>query len=576
MGMISDAQIEKVRESSDIVEVIGSFVKLMKRGHNYVALCPFHSEDTPSFNVSPDKQFYHCFGCGQGGNVITFVMNHEKMGFVEAIRYLADRAGIVIKEKSPADSAAPDVKDRICYANKIALEYFVKSLSGTSGIKAVNYLKSRKITSAVCKEFSIGYTPDKPDGLIRFASEKGISPEVLTAAGLSSKFDNGYCDFFRGRLMFPISNLSGRVVAFAGRALREQEPSKYINTPDTPIYHKGSQLFGLNLTKDHIKRQKRALVVEGYTDFISLYSSGIKYVVCSSGTAFTSSQASLLSRFTDNVVTLFDGDAAGLNAAERSVGELLSKGVEVLICLLPEGEDPDSFVKSKGAEELENFVANAVSYPQFKKMTIGKSLRQLSVMEREKLVQEIGGVINRIGDPLRKKLFTDQVEAIFDFPISSFLNTNPKEKRKLEELEGGVSNRVMLEREFLSLLAQSGSRIAEVSQAIAVECFTDPGCRIVYEKMIEEYSRLGSLELGKWIKMNVDPRITETLAGMDKVRWAMMPAAEIFEDYVKRFRNDQNKTLLRDIKDEIVAAEKQGDALKASDLQKRYLRKTHN
>ncbi len=571
MGAISQEQIEKIKASNDIVEVIGSYLKLTKRGRNYLALCPFHSEDTPSFTVSREKQFYHCFGCGAGGNVISFIMNHEKMGFVEAIKYLAERAGITIEETASAGGVSSELKDQIYRANKIALEYFRKCLKQPKGKAAVEYLNKRQISSSVGEEFNIGYAPDVRQGLIRYAKEKGLDAKVLKSAGLAAEPSSGYIDFFRNRLIFPFLNLSRRVVAFGGRTLSEDEPAKYINTPETPIYHKGGVLFGLNLTKEHIRQAKRAIIVEGYMDLISLYSTGIRNVVCSSGTAFTANQASLLSRFADEAVTLFDSDQAGIKAAERSVGQLLSKGVDVSICLLPEGEDPDSFVKKNGADELSAHIEKAETYTGFKRRMLKRAFKQLSMGEQERLIEELSEVIGQISDPLRRKLFTDQVERAFDFPVSSYLrNFSKPESSKPAYAE--IRNRATLEKEFLMLLSENGNYIPRVSKLIESECFSDPGCRLVYDRILTEYQEKSGLDITKWIDVDVDPRIVETLAGMESVKNIMKPSPEILEDYIKRFQKDANRSVLRMIKEEIIAAEESGDTSRASELQRRYAR----
>ncbi|MCP4631531.1 MAG: DNA primase [candidate division Zixibacteria bacterium] len=570
--MIPPGQIEQIKESNDIVDVVGSFIRLSKRGRNYLALCPFHSEKTPSFTVSPDKQIYYCFGCGAGGNVINFVMNYEKMGFIEALKLLAEKSGITISESSAASSGSPEIRDRIYSANKIAQEYFIKALQHPDFKNALEYLRDRKIPSAAVKEFGIGYSPDITNGLIRYAGKKGIKPEILISAGLAVEYRSGYRDFFRGRLIFPIRNLSDRVVAFAGRTLKDGDTAKYINTPETPAYQKGSQLFGLNLTKDFIRKTKEVVIVEGYTDLISLYVSGIKNVVCSSGTAFTSGQASLISRFADKVITLFDSDAAGLKAAGRSVGELLSKSVDVTICVLPGEEDPDSFIKSKGVQQLKTELNNAMSYPEFKKKIVGKSFSELSVGNQEELVMEISEVIYRIDDPLKRRLFSEQVDRIFDFPISVYISKRGATKEEPGNNEILDRNRTTLEREFLSLLSENQSSIPDVSEKINPECFTDPGCQLVYVRMIDEYSKFNSVEIRKWVGMNMPANIIETLANMEKSSTLPLSNPGTFEDYVNMFQKDFYRNKLRTIKLEIVEAEKAGDKERAKDLQKRYLR----
>ncbi|MBD3168141.1 MAG: DNA primase [candidate division Zixibacteria bacterium] len=570
--MIPSEQIERVKQSADIVDIIGSFVKLTRRGRNFVALCPFHSEKTPSFSVSPDKQIYYCFGCGTGGNVFKFIMEHEKMSFVEAVKYLAERTGITIEETQSSSKQSAESTDRLYNANNIAFEYFRLCLDKIEGNTAQKYIKQRKISSSAVEEFGIGYAPDKTSGLIKFANKKGVKTDDLLAAGLVSKTTSGYRDFFRERLIFPIMNLSGRVVAFGGRTLSDGEKAKYINTPETPVFKKGSQLFGLNLSREEIRKKREAIVVEGYTDLISLYSSGIKNVVCSSGTAFTPSQAALLSRFAEKVIILFDSDAAGLKAAGRSVGELLSKGLDSFICVLPRGEDPDSYIKAQGAKSLMELLDEALPYPEFKRMVVGKPFSVLSVNEQDELIMELTEVIYTIDDPLKRRLLTDRMEKVFDFPISAFARKKPSRPGDDTPAKTKTRSKVTLEREFLSLLADNPSRIPEITRSVEPECFSDDGCRMVFVRMIDEYSRYNSVDIDKWVDNDTPRQLLETLASMDESRSLAPTAEEVLDDYVKHFKLLINKNTLRALKEQIIEAESKGDYLKANELQKRYLR----
>jgi len=331
-------------------------------------------------------------------------------------------------------------------------------------------------------------------------------------------------------------------------------------------------LFGLNLSKSHIRERNQAIVVEGYTDLISLYSSGIKNVICSSGTALTSSQASLISRFANTVVTLFDSDAAGLKAAGRSVGEFLSKGLDILICVLPDEEDPDSFIKSNGANRLQELIDKALPYPEFKKMSVGKNFRDLSASEQEELVIELNKVVFQISDPLKRRLLTDRLERAFDFPISSFHKKEPGRKDAPEKQDMITRDKATLEREFLALLSENRTRLPEISKIISPECFAEPGCRMVYVRMIDEYSRNKSMEFRKWVGMDVPAQVVETLVGMENSVNRLVATPEVLDDYINRFRAEYSKSVLRDLKNDIVAAENAGDTMKADELQKRYLR----
>jgi len=345
--------IDQVRGASDIVDIISEYVPLKKKGANYFGLCPFHAEKTPSFSVNQAKQIYHCFGCGEGGNVFTFLMNHDKLGFTEALKLLARKSGIKLP-KPQQDKKTADLNDQLYYANSVANAYFKQTLNQKNlSEKAKTFLKQRGVDSTAEEKFSLGYAPDKWDGFLSFAQSKGLDPKILVTAGLIvPKSDGkGYVDRFRDRLMFPIFNISGKIVGFGGRTLNPKEEAKYMNSPETPIYQKGKILYGLSFSKDSIREEGKAIIVEGYMDFISLFQAGIKNLVATSGTAFTTDQARLLSRHAQEVFLLFDSDSAGQQAAVRSLDILFDQGFEVKIVSFPQGEDPDSYVKKSGSEK---------------------------------------------------------------------------------------------------------------------------------------------------------------------------------------------------------------------------------
>jgi len=349
--------VARVREASDIVEVISRFLPLKKQGKRYVALCPFHSEKAPSFSVSPDKQLYYCFGCQAGGNVISFLMAHEKMEFTEAVKYLADSAGIKIPEKRETQKET-ERKAELWQANNLALDYFSRCLRNERvGKPARSYLAKRGITDETIKAFGIGYAADRWDGLIKFAKSKGFDLKILEEAHLLQRSEKSgdLFDFFRGRLIFPIHAISGKILGFGGRASKEEQQPKYLNSPESPIYQKRTVLYGLYHAKDNIEKKRAAILVEGYTDLVSLYQGGFENVAAVSGTAFTLEQARLLSRFADEVFVLFDSDQAGSSAALRSVEHLFAAGLEVKLIALPAGEDPDSLIRGRGPKAQRSY-----------------------------------------------------------------------------------------------------------------------------------------------------------------------------------------------------------------------------
>lgn len=420
-GRIPPEIIDRIRESTDIVELISGYVKLDKKGVNYFGLCPFHTEKTPSFSVHPGKGIFHCFGCGLGGNAFTFLQLHDKLSFAEAARELARRAGITIPEGEPRQTERYDALYR---ANEIACEFFSRCLwegKGEEFEKAREYLKQREISPDLAKTFRLGYAPDRWDGLVQGIKKLGkggpnlpVSEGQLTLqnyieAGLLLRKDERLYDRFRGRLMFPIMNLSGKPVGFGGRTLKpEEETAKYINTPQTPIYNKGNLLYGLQLARDQIRRREECLVVEGYTDLMRLHEGGFTHAVASSGTALTADQARILRRFCPRATLIFDGDAAGSHAALRGGDVLLGAGLDVRVVGLPEGYDPDSIIRKKGSTEFGSLLEKAFDVIEYRIELYRQEGRLADVPSRTAVARELLESLAIIPDPIRKELATQE------------------------------------------------------------------------------------------------------------------------------------------------------------------------
>ena len=348
--------IEEIRNRSDILEVVSEFVLLKKSGKNHKGLCPFHSEKTPSFTVSTEKQIYHCFGCGTGGNVFKFLMEKEDLSFVDAVRKLAQRYQVSLPDTSrPGDSARHNEREALWNLNKITAEYFSSNLRHPKlGKQARDYLESRGFDAALTEKYQIGWALPEWRGLLDYLMKKGnVSRPHLEKFGLISKKDgqDTYYDRFRGRIIFPIKDLHGNIIAFGGRVVAQEEP-KYLNSPETPVYKKGLHLFGLNLARESIRRENRVLIVEGYFDQMRAWQNGIQNVVATCGTALTPGQVGLMKSHSRNAVLVFDADAAGQTAAERGYEVLLDQGMAVQVATLPPGHDPDSFILEQGRERF--------------------------------------------------------------------------------------------------------------------------------------------------------------------------------------------------------------------------------
>ncbi len=405
--MISQKSIQEVLETAKVEEVVEDFVRLKRRGVNMIGLCPFHNEKTPSFTVSPSKNIFKCFGCGQGGGPTQFLMEHENLSFPEAIRYLAKKYGIELEETvaSPEFLAEQQKLDSYYIINKFAAEFFEQQLFETDRGKhiALPYFKERGFREDTIKKFSLGYAPNEWKGLLEEASRQNYNAEFLKDLGLVS--DKGF-DFFRDRVMFPIFNLSGKVVGFGGRILENKAKApKYINSPETEIYNKSKILYGAFQAKNSIRQLDECILVEGYTDVISLHQAGIENVVSSSGTSLTKGQVQMIKRFTPNIKILYDGDAAGIKAALRGLDLVLEEDMNVKVVLLPEGEDPDSHVKKVGTADFKKYLEEKSQDFILFKASILMEEGMNDPVKKVALIRSVVDSIARIPDPIKRSLY---------------------------------------------------------------------------------------------------------------------------------------------------------------------------
>lgn len=397
--------LEEVRSRSDIVEVVGQYLDLRKAGKNYVGLCPFHPDRRPSLSVSPDRQMFYCFACGAGGDVFTFVMKREGLSFLEAVRLLARRAGIPWPERhlTPAQEARARQRRRLLDALALAAEFFRARLEGGEGSRARGYLAERGVAEETVRRFGLGYAPPSWDALLRFAGRQGFTEEELVAAGLAvPRETGGVYDRFRHRLMFPIWDVHGQVIAFAGRALDDSSP-KYLNSPESPVFQKGSTWYALHLAREAIRRDQRAVVVEGYMDVLSAHQAGFGAVVASMGTAFTREQARLLQGYCPTVVICYDADAAGQSATWRSMDLLREVGVRVYVASLPEGHDPDSLIRQEGPQALARVLEGALPFVEFR---LQEASRRATTLEGKlEAVANIIPVLADLSSPVERETY---------------------------------------------------------------------------------------------------------------------------------------------------------------------------
>ena len=371
--MIDRNTIEQIMDAAKIEEVVSDFVALRRRGVNMIGLCPFHNEKTPSFTVSPAKNLYKCFGCGKGGKPVHFIMEHEQMSYPDALRWLAKKYHIEIKERELTDEErqAQNIRESMFVINEYAQQFFVDTLHTTQEGEAIGlgYLHRRGLRSETIKKFGLGYSPEKRDTFATTAVKNGYNAELIAKTGVCYSTEDGrLVDRFWGRVIFPVHTISGKVVAFGGRILQNNpKAAKYVNSPESEIYHKSDHLYGLYFAKQAIMQHDRCILVEGYLDVISMHQSGIQNVVASSGTSLTTGQIRLIHRFTNNITLLYDGDKAGIKASLRGIDMLLEEGININVVLLPDGEDPDSYAQSHSTEEFEEYLKrNSVDFIQFK------------------------------------------------------------------------------------------------------------------------------------------------------------------------------------------------------------------
>ena len=488
--MIPKETIDKIFEAARIEEVVSGFVQLKKRGANFIGHCPFHDEKTPSFTVSASKGIYKCFGCGKGGNSVSFVMEHEHYSYPEALKYLAEKYSIEVAEKelTPEQNIRANDRDSLYVISSFANKFFQQQLweREEGKIVGLSYYKERGFTEETIKKFQLGYSPKQKDALSKEAIKSSFQQKYLEDSGLSIIKNKSALDRFRERMMFPIHSFSGRVLGFGGRTLQKDNKAKYVNSPESLIYLKSKILYGIYFAKQHISKQNNCFIVEGYTDVISLHQAGVENVVSSSGTSLTSEQIKLINRFTKNITILFDGDAAGLKASFRSIDMILAEGMNVKVVLFPDGEDPDSFAQKCSQEELINYLEeNQKDFITFKTNILSKDTNE-DPAKRVEMIKDIASSIAQIPDDigrseyikecsrmlrvkeldLAKEVSAQKNKRISPFPEKSENSSN------LEEKEIPTSKMNKEEKEIIRLLLNYGNKnMKEEDQKISIASF---------------------------------------------------------------------------------------------------------
>lgn len=445
--MIPKQTIDEIYQTARVEEVIGEFVQLKKSGSNYKGKSPFVDERTPSFMVSPAKQIWKCFSSSKGGNVVSFLMEAEHFSYVEALKWLANKYNIEIKEdrkRTPEEVEAAGIRENLSIINEFAKNTFHDNLTKHPKGKAIglSYFLERGFREDIVEKFQLGYCLDESEGFTKVALAKNYKLDILVKAGLTKVKDNRSFDFYRGRVIFPIHSIAGKVLGFGGRTLKaDKKIAKYFNSPETELYNKSKILYGLYFAKNAIIKYDNCFLVEGYTDVISLYQSGVENVVSSSGTSLTSDQIKLIKRYTENITILYDGDAAGIKASFRGIDMILSEGLNVKVVLFPDGEDPDSFAKKSNTEELKTYIAeNSKDFIVFKSDVLLKDAGN-DPLKKAQLINDIVGSVAVIDDAIKRQVYSKECASIFDISEQTIIQEVNKVRQRKKAEKAKIENR---------------------------------------------------------------------------------------------------------------------------------------
>lgn len=498
MYVINDNVLDEIRDRADIIDLIGEYVDLKRSGSNYMGLCPFHSEKTPSFSVSPSKSIFKCFGCGVGGDVITFVMKKENLTFPEAVEFLADKYNVRLEVYKDENKEAREKRNRLYEINREAGLHFLKNYQTSQ--KTQEYLKNRMLSDKTIRSYGIGYAKDSWTDLYDHLTKKGYKEEELLELNLISKSKNGnYIDRFRDRVMFPIINRNNRIIGFGARAFGDIKP-KYLNSRETPIFHKGSNVFNINIISRESSRE-RIILVEGYMDVISLYNSGINYSVASLGTSLTIDQANIIKKMAKDIYICYDSDNAGINATSRAIDIFLQASVKPKIIELEAGLDPDDFIKKYGLEGFENKIKSAISYIEFK---IKKLKENFNLEDSEGLSNftiESAKILSSIVNPIERDIFVKDFSKNYNISYTAidnyinYLNRNKLKERKREKFKVKKntnvvkSNRARAQEELLSYSLLDNDIYKYIKNKIEVFYFTNAMARAVFEELPRLYEQ---------------------------------------------------------------------------------------
>lgn len=577
MVRYSDEVIENIRQSSDIVNIISQYVALKRKGRNYFGICPFHNEKSPSFSVSPDRQIFHCFGCNVGGNVYSFLMKIEGIGFKEAVEQLAERANIQLpKLENTVDNEKEELKEKVLKINEFAAEYYHQNLYKPQSKIAQEYIKQRKLNNDALKNYRLGYS-GKFDELYQELKKQNFKEKEILESGLVRKNEKGtYYDFYRERLIIPICDVRGRVIAFGGRILiKDDKQPKYINSPENVVYSKGRHLFGLNVAKKG--DIKKLLIVEGYMDVISLHQREVTNVVGALGTALTEQQGWLLRRSSEQIILGFDSDSAGQNAIERSIGILQNMGCDMRVLQMEGAKDPDEYILKYGTAKFQKLIDNAISLVEYKVKILKNKLNLENTVDRIKFLNETAKILSKVDNNIEREVYITKIakeyaisqEAIYG-EINKIIYANTKVEKNLNKpkpvvksIENKKKDTTNIPEEvrkrentIISLLLENENKMYEViKENIQVEDFKYPINKEIVKKVYEEYEK-GNFNINSIIDLSSEElqnQITAIMAydfGIEDKTKAIKDIIKIYEKERLNIRKLQIINLLEQEQEE--------------------------
>ena len=556
--MIPENIIDDIRERTDIVEVIGGVLDLKRAGRNFKGLCPFHGEKTPSFMVSPEKQIYHCFGCGKGGNVYSFLMEYEGVGFVEAVKELAGPLNIDV-DRYLTGGEDRSRFDPFYRAMEFAQIHFRTGLAEST--EASEYLERRGFGRELVEKYRIGFAGSSWESLYKAATEAGIMKDTLLEMGLimRSRGSTGYRDYFRNRIIFPIRNLPGRVVGFAGRVLDNSEP-KYLNSMENPIYHKGKILYGLDQTKDDIRKSKSALIVEGYVDHLMLWQSGITNICAVCGTSLTEDQSRLLARYAKRIYIINDGDRAGIRAAVRAADQLVIEGLDTSIVILPENEDPDSFIRKEGVEALRKLMSSAPDYFHYLHGEAWKGTRTAS--RKRQVVEHLLATVSRVDDGVRKEILLQEISGLFEIPVATLRSSLKPGRKRKPSVERSVRPTVTKREENQKVMFRIALTRADLAAMVVDNIIEEDLDGENYRKLLKVLKE--SFENGidpagpRFAGSISDPELSALVAEIVLAEPPPGPAREILHDTLLWIKKAALKVEMADMRERLRQLEEEG------------------